>query len=131
METGTYVNVPRPSCSAEESIGRVDEKSLRPIRRCTDAILPTVAAAATDHSLLTHGSIRSKRLMKLARCVRTLAVLGVLGLVGFVVGCGSGAQQGTTTEDKTAIADGNKKFYQGLKAKKSESTSPGGPRRKG
>jgi hypothetical protein len=69
--------------------------------------------------------------MRLARCVWTLGTLGVLGLAGFVVGCSSGAQQGTTAEDKTAIAAGNQKFYQDLKAKKSEGTSPGGPKRKG
>ena len=69
--------------------------------------------------------------MRLTRCVRTLGALGVFGLAGFMVGCGSGAQQGTTAEDKTAIAAGNKKFYQELKAKKSGGTSPVGPRRKG
>ena len=40
--------------------------------------------------------------MELVRCVRTLGALLVLGLAGLVIGCGWGAQQGPSAQDKEA-----------------------------
>jgi hypothetical protein len=64
--------------------------------------------------------------MRPARFGRMLGFLLVLGLGG----CGPGPQQVSPEEGKAIEAD-MRKFYQGLKAKKSEGTSPGGPRRSG
>ena len=40
--------------------------------------------------------------MRLMRCARKLGALLTLGIAGFVVGCGWGAQQGPTANEKEA-----------------------------
>jgi hypothetical protein len=68
--------------------------------------------------------------MQRVRFDRLWDVLLVLGLAGFVGGCGPGAQRVSPDEEKAIQAD-MRKFYQGVKTKKSEGPSPGGPRRTG
>jgi len=56
--------------------------------------------------------------MQLMRFVRALGLFLVLGVFGSVVGCGSGAQQGSPAELEEAgksIAEGQRNFHKQLK----------------
>jgi hypothetical protein len=68
--------------------------------------------------------------MKLVRCLRTLGALMLPGLAGVVIGCGWGAPQGPSAQDKAAgeaNAADMRNFHQQLNPmKKAGASNQGG-----
>ena len=65
--------------------------------------------------------------MQLAQFVRTLGLLLVLGLVGSVVGCGPGAGEAPSTEEREAHRD----FYKSKTSQKAGAAPKAGATRGG